>query len=120
MPDPITNDPLSDLESRVRDDILPLADLLEEAFSRAASSIEQELAQVAQSGSLSMKAMIDEILNDLARLATDQLVRQPLEAALLTILGGSGPAGNDPGVVRSGAQTAGDIANALTRAGRNR
>ncbi len=105
----------SEFERTVREDLLPLADLLEETFARTARTIEQELTEAAKSGSLSFKTMVEEILNDLARLAAEELIREPLENAILRALGGNTQAGTR----QSETQIAATLAEALSRAGRN-
>ncbi len=65
------NNTTDDLARSIREEMLPLADLLEETFARTARTIEEELATAARNGSLSFRTMTEEILNDLARLAAD-------------------------------------------------
>ena len=116
----------AEVERLIREDMLPLADLLEETFARAAKTIEQELAAAAKSGAVSFRAMTEEILNDLARLAAEEFIRQPIESALLRALGaGTGGGGGNslaPGSAAAGpSQTAiADLlSDLLSRAGRN-
>ncbi|WP_306251003.1 phage tail tape measure C-terminal domain-containing protein [Parvularcula sp. IMCC14364] len=116
-----------ELTRAIREEMLPLADLLEETFTRTARHIEEELATAAKNGSLSFRSMTEEILNDLARLAAEELVREPIENAILRVLGQGGinpggSTGNSPGPQsgqRSGTQAAEALAKALSKAGRN-
>jgi len=79
-----------DLERTVREDIVPLAAVMEESFASASRSIADELEKAARSGKLSFKSMVQEVLADLAGLAADTVIRQPLEAALGQIFSGFG------------------------------
>lgn len=81
-----------DLERTVREDIVPLAAVMEESFASASRSIADELEKAARSGTLSFKSMVQEILADLAGLAAETLIRQPLEAALGRVFSGFGGA----------------------------
>ena len=107
---------IEELTRAIREDVIPLAEIMEEAFGRAAKTIEEEMAKAAKSGSLSFKAMVEEILNDLARLAAEELVRQPLEQAILQILGGEGQGASAP---PSSTQLSDTLAAMIQRAGRN-
>lgn len=71
-----------DLERTVREDIVPLGAVLEDTFASASRSIADELEKAARSGKLSFKSLVQEVLADLARLAADSFIRQPLEAVL--------------------------------------
>ena len=67
------------LNQVVESEILPITTLLEDSFARLSRSIERELARAARQGALDFKEMVDNILLDLARLATNRLIRDPLE-----------------------------------------
>nr|GGI01492.1 hypothetical protein GCM10011355_32260 [Aquisalinus luteolus] len=79
-----------DMERTVREDIVPLAAVMEESFASASRSIADELEKAARSGTLSFRSMVQEVLADLAGLAADTVIRQPLEAALGQIFSGFG------------------------------
>lgn len=83
--------------SRVaREEIAPAAALIEDAFSSAARAIERDLVRAARSGSLSMRALAQSILNDLKRVAIDGFIRKPIENLFLSAFGvsnGGGRAG---------------------------
>ncbi|MCI5044185.1 MAG: hypothetical protein MRY72_05755 [Aquisalinus sp.] len=115
------NNTTDDLTRTIREEMLPLADLLEETFARTARTIEEELATAARNGSISFRTMTEEILNDLARLAAEELVREPIENAILRVLGqGAGSTSPFPqSGQRSGAQSAEVLAKALSKGTRN-
>lgn len=72
-----------------REEIAPAAGLIEGAFASAARAIERDLNRAARSGSLSMKALAQSILNDLKRIAIDSFIRKPIENLLLSAFGGA-------------------------------
>lgn len=55
------------------------AGAMSQAFDRAGQSIETALMRAARSGELSFSAMVDAILRDLSRIATERFVTAPLE-----------------------------------------
>ncbi len=55
------------------------ADAMSQAFDRAGQSIETALTRAARSGEFSFASMVDAILRDLSRLATERFVTQPIE-----------------------------------------
>ncbi|MGV6800755.1 MAG: phage tail tape measure C-terminal domain-containing protein [bacterium] len=79
----------AELEQIIREDIAPATELLQETFSTLANTIEDELERAARRGELSMKRMVQEILNDLAKLAAQKIIREPLQNAINTILQGA-------------------------------
>jgi len=107
-----------------------LADVFEQAGERIAGSLER----AAQSGELSFNQMAESVLNDLARIAVNELITAPLQAGVTalsnSIAGGvSGksapvtvnlnmgqPSGKLAGPQPSGAQIAAQVANAVARA----
>ena len=55
------------------------ADAMSDAFDRAGQSIETALTRAAQSGELSFSTMVDAILRDLSRIATERFVTGPID-----------------------------------------
>lgn len=92
-----------ELETMIREELAPAAAELEEVFRVMARSIEDELEKAARKGAFSMKTMVQEILNDLAKLAAEKIIREPLQNALSGLFEGviGGVAGNITGT-RSG------------------
>lgn len=89
----------TDMERTVNDELLPLAELLQETFEATARSIEEELERAARTGTFRFREMTQDILNDLATLAADRYIRQPLEELIGGLLGGGGAGGGSvPGV----------------------
>ena len=91
----------AEMERTVTQEMLPLAQLLEETFAATARSIEEELTRAARTGSFRFKEMAQGILSDLASLAADKYIRQPLEQVIGGLLGGGlsgGVLGGVPGV----------------------
>lgn len=73
------------------DDFEPLAETagaLETAFERTGAAIERALEKAARSGEASFSRMTDTILRDLARLAAERLIADPLTGALENALAG--------------------------------
>ena len=95
----------------------PLADALTETFAEVGRSITQELEEAARRGRLTMAGLVDDVLADLARLAAEELVREPLERALSGVVGAA--FGTDAGFARSSSQEAARIAGLAGKAGRN-
>ncbi|MEP3654650.1 MAG: phage tail tape measure C-terminal domain-containing protein [Litorimonas sp.] len=107
-----------------------LATVFEEAGERIAGSLEH----AAQSGELSFNALAESVLNDLARIAVNELITAPLQAGLTSLtssiagtaasksapvtvnLNMTQPVGKFSGPQASGAQIAGQIAQAVVRA----
>lgn len=72
--------------SRVaREEIAPAAQLIEDAFSGVADSIERDLSRAARTGESALKGLARSIVNDLKRAAIDTLVRKPLQNLLTNI-----------------------------------
>lgn len=78
------------VRSTIEQEILPIADELEEVFKRVSRTIEEEMARAAKSGAVSFKSMVEEIINDLTRLAVEEYVKAPIEQAILNALGRQG------------------------------
>lgn len=107
-----------------------LATVFEEAGERIAGSLER----AAQSGELSFNALAESVLNDLARIAVNELITAPLQAGLTSLtssIGGTAsgksapvtvnlnmtqPIGKSNGPQASGAQIAAQVAQAVARA----
>ena len=107
-----------------------LADVFEQAGERIAGSLER----AAQSGELSFNALAESVLNDLARIAVNELITAPLQAgvaALSSSIAGTAsgksspvtvnlnmaqPSGKTAGPQASGAQIAAQVAQAVARA----
>ena len=98
-------------------ELTPLADALTETFAEVARSITEELEQAARRGRLTIQGLVDDVLADLARLATEELVREPLERALGNVVGAA--FGTDASFARSDAQAASRIIGAAGKAARN-
>ncbi|WDI32150.1 phage tail tape measure C-terminal domain-containing protein [Hyphococcus flavus] len=92
-----------EIERIARERIAPAANLIEEAFSTAANSIQSNLARAAERGELSLKKLTNALLRDLRRFAIDSLVRQPVQNFLTNALTGAfGGARANGGVVAPG------------------
>lgn len=78
------------------------AQKLERIFARAGSRIGNELAKAAKSGETSFAAMVESILQDLARLAVRKVVGNVLEAVFAPTKGSFGGARADGGPVAPG------------------
>lgn len=105
------------------------AELAARAFERAGERIEKALIKAARTGELSFSDMAESILRDLAKIAAQQLITNPLEQVISGI-GGGGQGGGAPvnitmnlsgvsdaaGLQRSVTQSQGQIASALARA----
>lgn len=90
--------------SRVaRDEIVPAARLIEDAFAGAARAIERDLVRAARAGELSLKGLSRAILNDLKRAAIDSFIRKPVENLVFSALTGAFGGGRaDGGFVAPG------------------
>lgn len=73
----------------VEEDLNPLAENVEKVFRGIGRSITDELGSAAERGRISIRGLVNSVLEDLTRLAADSLIRQPLEGALGQIFGGS-------------------------------
>lgn len=107
-----TDEVRTELKSLVEDDLNPLAETLQATFQEMSDSIVENLESAATRGKFSVRNMVDEILEDLARLAAEEFIRKPL----LSLLTGGGSGGTVPA---SKSQSAAQIAQLLSRAGRN-
>lgn len=81
-------------------ELLPAAAQLEDAFASVATTIEKELSRAAKNGSLSLKSLTQSITRDLAKLAVNSFVREPIKNGLTNLFGGARAAG---GPVAAGA-----------------
>ena len=95
----------------------PLADALTETFAEVGRSITHELEDAARRGRLTMQGLVDDVLSDLARLAAEDLVREPVERALGGVVATA--FGTDAGFERSSSQAAGRALGAASRGTRN-
>jgi phage-related minor tail protein len=76
--------------SRVaRDEIVPAARLIEDAFAGAARAIERDFVRAARAGEVSLKGLSRAILNDLKRAAIDSFIRKPVENLVFSALSGA-------------------------------
>jgi phage-related minor tail protein len=78
-----------EMDRFVTGELNPLAEAVEETFGRMGRTVTRELSGAARTGRLSMKALVDDVLSDLARLAADGLVRRPVEEALNGLFAGA-------------------------------
>lgn len=62
------------------------------AFELAGARIEQALSQAAKTGELSFSDMVENILQDLAKIAVQELVSDPLSGLFSSLLGTGGAA----------------------------
>lgn len=79
----------AEFERIARDQIVPAAALIDEAFATAAISIQSNLARAAERGELSMKKLTQSLLRDLRSFAIDSLVRQPVHNLVSNALSGA-------------------------------
>lgn len=101
------------------------AEAAAKAFEIAGARIEQALVSAAKTGELSFSDMAESILQDLAKIAAQQLITNPLETILSGFGGGGGNNGQNINVTMnlSGApdasalrQSQGQISSTLARA----
>lgn len=101
------------------------ADAAAKAFEIAGARIEQALVKAAKTGELSFSDMAESILQDLAKIAAQQLITSPLETILSGLGGDSGSGGQNVNItmnVASGSdagslrQSQGQISSTLARA----
>lgn len=76
-------------ERAAAEQIVPAANLIDEAFAIAGRSIQSNLASAAERGEFSLKKLTSALLSDLRRFAIDSLVRRPLENFLTNALTGA-------------------------------
>ena len=76
----------AEIERVAREQIVPAAALIEDAFSEAAGSIQSNLARAAERGEVSFKKLSRALGRDLRRFAIDSLVRKPVENVLTSLL----------------------------------
>ena len=105
------------------------AELAARAFEQAGERIEKALIKAARTGELSFSDMAESILRDLAKIAAQQLITNPLEQLISGIGGGVTTPSNavnitmnvsgvsdGAGLTRSLSQSQGQISSALARA----
>lgn len=86
----------SDITSIAASQLEPLNAVVEATFSEMTRSVEEQLLRLSTDSRVVMRDMVDSILDDLTRLAAEELIKNPLERALGiggTPLDGQG---NDP------------------------
>ncbi|MCQ8184241.1 phage tail tape measure C-terminal domain-containing protein [Parvularcula maris] len=71
------NEP-SDLTSAAEAQLAPVAEIIETTFSSLARNLSEELARASSDGRASIAELADGIVDDLARIAAERLVREPL------------------------------------------
>ncbi|MEM1381286.1 MAG: phage tail tape measure C-terminal domain-containing protein [Pseudomonadota bacterium] len=72
----------TDLAESATTALAPLSDAVEASFVQLSQSIGEELARLSVDGRLSVRGMVDDILQDLARLAAQEIIGRPLQRAL--------------------------------------
>ncbi|MEM9286308.1 MAG: hypothetical protein AAGA39_10520 [Pseudomonadota bacterium] len=94
----------NDLTAAAASQLEPLNALVDATFSEMSRSIEEQLLRLSTDSRLVMRDMVDGILEDLASLAAEELIRNPLESALGTgVQTGAGRDGDALGeVIRRG------------------
>ncbi|WOI53998.1 hypothetical protein [Parvularcula sp. LCG005] len=78
-----------DLQATIDEDLVPLAENVQGLFQDIGQSLVSELTRAAEKGRLSVDSIVDAILKDVAALAVDQVVRQPINGVLNQIFGGT-------------------------------
>ncbi|MEM8935284.1 MAG: phage tail tape measure protein [Pseudomonadota bacterium] len=72
----------NEMERIAREQIVPAAAIIEDAFERAGSSIQSNLERAAARGELSLKKLSRALVQDLRGFAIENFVRQPIETLL--------------------------------------
>lgn len=75
-----------DIDRVTRDQILPAAQAIEDAFARAGRSIQSNLSRAAERGEFSIKSLTRALARDFRRIAIDSFVRKPIETLLTNVL----------------------------------
>lgn len=70
------------LSEDARRALSPLSAAVEDTFTELSRSVTEELARLSVDGRLTIRGMVDEMLDDLARLAAERLIADPLRQAL--------------------------------------
>lgn len=91
-----------EINRSVQEDILPAADLISDAFSGAARSVESEFGKAARNGALSFKGLTRAIAQDLRSIAVDALVRKPVQGLVQSLFSSFGGARANGGGVSAG------------------
>lgn len=76
----------AEIERVTREQILPAAALIEDAFAVAGSSIQSNLSRAAERGEFSLKKLSSALAKDLRRFAINSFVRQPIQNFLTNAL----------------------------------
>lgn len=80
---PIPTPPDTDsLVSVTEQQLQPMAQAIESTFTELSRSLTEELARASSDGRQSISDLADGIIDDLARIAAQELVRKPLENVL--------------------------------------
>lgn len=94
----------AEIERIAREQIAPAAAIIDDAFARAAQSIQSNLSRAAARGEISLKKLAQSLTRDLGRAAIDSFIRKPIESLLSNALGaGFGGARANGGPVARGA-----------------
>ncbi|MEM7517306.1 MAG: hypothetical protein AAF368_10335 [Planctomycetota bacterium] len=80
--------PSEDLAAIADAQLAPLRQLVEGTFAEMGQSITEDLARVSLEGRQSMNDLVEGMLEDLARLAAERLIQDPLQNALGSFFGG--------------------------------
>lgn len=70
------------------EEIEPLSERLQETFDVLGRSVAQSFAEATAAGKLSIRRIVEDVTRDVARIAADNFIRQPVESAILGIFGG--------------------------------
>ena len=76
----------AELDRVTREEILPAAKVIEDAFEQVGRSIRTNLASAAESGEFSLKRLTRTIVQNMRAIAIESLVRQPIENLLTRAL----------------------------------
>lgn len=79
---PISPSSSEDVYSVAEAQLGPVSQAIEETFTGLARSLSEELARASADGRRSISDLADGIIEDLARLAAQRLVAEPLQSAL--------------------------------------
>ena len=78
----------AEIERVTREQIIPAAAIIEDAFATTASSIQTNLARAAESGTLSLDRLASALARDLRRFAINSFVREPVRNLVTNALTG--------------------------------
>lgn len=85
-----------DLSAAAAAQLEPLSQLIEATFAELGQSLGEEMARMSTEGRRSIRDLADGVIEDLARIAAQRIIRDPLEDAL-----GSSAQQAGSGVLRS-------------------